>query len=106
MAVVLCIPDDAQRVLCYPRRRPQPRARRAPAPSPQSIRLSRSLASAFWGRANLDLTRRRARRLGRRHEDGEITDVAGELHETHLLIAHTSKLAAQEVRPRAVLPDR
>src|SRR5690242_3307148 len=75
------------------------------AASRRSIRLSRSLASAFRGRANLDLTRRRARRLGWRLEHGEIADVAGELREAHLLIAHSSQFAAQEVWPCAVLAD-
>src|SRR5215217_5023041 len=74
------------------------------AASRRSIRLSRSLASAFWGRANLDLTRRRARRLGGRPEHGEIADVAGEFCEAHLFVAHSRKFAAQQVRPRAMLP--
>src|SRR4051812_31190572 len=75
------------------------------AASHRSIRLSRSLASAFWGRANLDLAGRRARRLDRGLEHSEIADVAHEPCEADLLIAHSGKLAAQEVRPRAVLAD-
>src|SRR5215213_9370027 len=75
------------------------------AASRRSTKLSRSLASAFRGRANLDPTRRRERRLGRRREHGEIADVAGEFCEAHLLIAHGRKFAAQQVRPCAMLPD-